>query len=66
MARNQEVHEGDRKYMSERGSAGGRQEVQEGDRKYRRETGSGAYWKRLSEGIRSIPELDPAMGIWNK
>ena len=40
--------------------------MQEGDRKYRRETGSGAYWKRLSEGIRSIPELDPAMGIWNK
>ena len=33
VTRNQEVHEGDRKYMSERGSAGGRQEVQEGDRK---------------------------------
>ena len=33
VTRYQEVQEGDRKYMSERGSAGGRQEVQEGDRK---------------------------------
>ena len=65
------MHEGEwkwqgiRKCMRETVSPRGRQEVrvreevQEGDRKW-------AYWKGLSEGTRSIPEPDPAMGIWNK